>query len=263
MSYARELKIALEAAHAAGHYLRGHLNTAEEPGVVFKREIDIVTVHDLQAQRMIVETLSNAFPEHAFLAEEELTTSHDGISAYRWILDPLDGTSNYAHGFPYFCVSLALEVAGRIELGVVYAPVADETFSAVRGEKALLNGVPIHVNSTARLTDSIVATGFPYDREANLQSCLSRLGRLAAVIRSPRVMGAAALDICYVACGRLDAYWDVELSPWDMAAAALIAEEAGGHVTNMMGKAFHHEGPTIVASNGILHPDLLEQLHGE
>jgi myo-inositol-1(or 4)-monophosphatase len=261
-SYVNELHTAIEAVQAAGIYLRESLGLVSAETVIYKGAIDIVTIHDIRAQQIIIETLSRVFPNYSYLTEEEQDVSKIAGSGWRWILDPLDGTSNYAHGYPHFCVSLALEVSGQIELGVVYAPIFDEMFTSVRGEGALLGGNPIHPSSTSRLTDSIMATGFPYDQEHNLQSCFDGLRRIAPAIRSPRVLGAAALDICYVASGRLDAYWDVELAPWDMAAATLIVREAGGQVTDVKGAAFDHLGPTVIASNGILHAAIREVLNG-
>jgi myo-inositol-1(or 4)-monophosphatase len=259
-TYSDALTVGMQAARSAGNFLLKSLGSVSAQEIVFKGDIDIVTAYDLEAQRLVMEILSHAFPEHSFLSEEERYGNVAPTSGSRWIIDPLDGTSNFTRGFPHFCVSLALEVAGRVQAGIVYAPVLEEMFTAVRGCGAALNGHPIHVSSTSRLIDSLVATGFPYYKHKNLQDCLGRLARIADAIRSPRVVGAAALDICYVACGRLDAYWDTEMSPWDMSAGTLIVEEAGGRVTNVAGEPFDHLGQTVIASNGILHPEVLNTL---
>ncbi len=262
LAYSKELVAAVTAARSAGDFLRTSLGSVSFHDIVYKGEIDIVTFYDLEAQRLVVESLTQACPEYAFLTEEKLTDIAESASGKRWIIDPLDGTSNYAHGFPHFCISLALEISDRIDMAVVYAPMLDELFTAVRGGGAFLNGAPIRVSSTSRLIDSIIATGFPYDKVNNLGDCLTLLARAAPAVRSPRVLGAAALDLCYLACGRLDSYLDVELAPWDMAAGAMIVAEAGGQVTDVRGAPFMHLGQTILASNGSLHSAILNTLWG-
>ncbi len=259
-AYSEPLRAAMLAARNAGNFLRNSLGSVSAQDVIYKGDIDIVTIYDLEAQRLIVNTLSQVFPDHSFLTEEEQDGQALLPSENRWIIDPLDGTTNYAHGFPHYCVSLALEVSGRVEVGVVFAPVLDEMYTAINGEGAALNGKPIHVSGTSRLIDSLIATGFPYNKQKNLQDCLSLLGRLAPCVRSSRVIGAAALDLCYVASGRLDAYLDVELAPWDMAAGTLIIREAGGFVTDITGAPFNLFGQTVIASNRLLHPILQETL---
>jgi myo-inositol-1(or 4)-monophosphatase len=262
MSYplTSQLDTALNAARRAGDFLRQGLGAVSADEVAFKGDIDIVTPFDLEAQNMVVETLRASFPDHGFLTEEDRDARVYGDSPWRWIIDPLDGTSNYASGSPHFCTSLALEFSGEIVLGVVYSPVLDESFYAVRGNGAFLNGRPISVSSTRQLIHSVPATGFPYDNRDTLQKCLRLLAKITPVTRSTRVLGAAALDLCYVACGRMDAYWDVELFPWDMSAGGLIVKEAGGKVSDLRGEPFSHLGKDIIASNGFLHPEILEIL---
>ncbi len=258
--YSDELNVAKQAARQAGDYLREHLGSVRAQDVTYKGDIDIVTPYDLEAQRLVVQSIKAAFPDHSFLTEERQEKTGASSSASRWIIDPLDGTTNYARGFPYFCVSLALEVSGQVELGVVYAPMLDELFYATRGGGAFMNGLPMQASTTPRLKEAVVSTGFPYDNGATLQECLRLLARITPIARTSRCLGAAALDICYVACGRLDAYWDIEMSPWDIAAGGLIVSEAHGRVTGVKGQPFDHLGHSILASNAVLHAAILEAL---
>ena len=262
LRYSEELDVAKQAARQAGDFLRVHLGSVRAQEVTYKGDIDIVTPYDMEAQRLVVESIKAAFPHHSFLAEEkqEKTTSSSSGSVSRWIIDPLDGTTNFACGFPYFCVSLALEVSGQVELGVVYAPMPNELYYAIRGGGAFMNDLPMRASSTPRLKEAVVSTGFPYDNGATLQECLRLLARITPTARTSRCPGAAALDLCYVARGRLDAYWDIEMSPWDIAAGALIVSEARGRVTGVKGQPFDHLGRTILASNGALHVAILETL---
>lgn len=255
-----QLNVALQAARHAGNYLRQSFGSVSALEISYKGDINIVTPFDLEAQRLVLETLTASFPDYAYLTEEEYDEARNLNSLWRWIIDPLDGTSNYASGFPHFCTSLALEYSGEVVLGVVYSPTLDESFYAVRGRGAFLNGKPIHVSSSPYLIESVIATGIPYDNKDTLQECLRLLAKITPVTRTTRVLGAAALDLCYVACGRLDAYWDVELSPWDMSGGGLIVAEAGGNVSTVSGELFDHLGTNILASNGILHPAMLEAL---
>jgi myo-inositol-1(or 4)-monophosphatase len=259
-TYSDELMVAKQAARQAGDFLREHLGSVRVQEVTYKGDIDIVTPYDLEAQRLVVQSIKAAFPEHSFLTEESQGKTGGSSSTSRWIIDPLDGTTNYARGFPYFCVSLALEVSGQVELGVVYAPMLNELFYATRGGGAFMDDMPLHASATPRLKEAVVATGFPYDNGATLQECLRLLARITRTVRTSRCAGAAALDICYVACGRLDAYWDIEMWPWDIAAGALIVSEASGRVTGVKGQPFDHLGRTILASNGALHAAILETL---
>ena len=201
--------------------------------VRYKGEVDLVTEVDEQAEQVIREILLGAFPAYGMLAEEggEQTGEEDA----RWIVDPLDGTTNYAHGLPIFCVSVALERAGEVVLGVVHDPMREETYVAERGEGATLNGEPIKVSDTDELIRALIATGFPYDR-AEMPEALELFGRFAATTQGMRRLGSAALDLCYVASGRIDGYYERGIWPWDLAAGSVILEEAGGKLTNYRGR---------------------------
>jgi myo-inositol-1(or 4)-monophosphatase len=246
---ANELEVALQAASAAGEVLRGGF--AGEQVVRYKGEVDLVTEVDERAERMIKEVLLEAFPAYGMLAEEggALTGEEDA----RWIVDPLDGTTNYAHGLPIFAVSIALEKAGEVVLGVVHDPMRGETYVAERGGGATLNAEPIRVSDTDEPIRALIATGFPYDR-AEMPEALDLFGRFAALSRGMRRLGSTALDLCYVAAGRLDGYYERGIWPWDLAAGVLILGEAGGKVTDYRGGALDLGGREIVASNGHLHP---------
>ncbi len=253
----RELEAALSAAKEAGEVLRKGFGW--QHSVRYKGEVDLVTEVDEQAEQVIREILLGAFPAYGMLAEEGGTLV--GEEDARWIVDPLDGTTNYAHGLPFFCVSVALERCGRVVLGVVHDPMHEETFVAERGGGATLNGEPIKVSDTEELIRALIATGFPYDR-AEMPEALELFGRFAATTQGMRRLGSAALDLCYVASGRLDGYYERGIWAWDIAAGNLILEEAGGKVTNYRGGILDLEGREIVASNGALHPAMTE-LTGE
>ena len=244
----KELETAMLAARDAGEVLREGFG--QQHSVRYKGEVDLVTEVDEQAERVISEILLGAFPSYGMLAEESGRSS--GEEDTRWIVDPLDGTTNYAHRLPIFAVSIALERAGEVIMGVVHDPVREETFIAERGGGATLNGEPIRVSDTKEPIQALIATGFPYDR-AEMPEALELFGRFAAVTRGIRRLGSTALDLCYVAAGRLDGYYERGIWEWDLAAGALILEEAGGKVTDYRGGALDLEGRQIVASNGALH----------
>lgn len=250
---AEELEAALEAARKAGDVLREGFGARHR--VRYKGEVDIVTEVDERAEEVIRETLLGAFPTYGMLAEEGGETA--GEEGARWIVDPLDGTTNYAHGLPLFAVSLALEKNGEISLGVVHDPMLGETFVAERGRGARLNDEKIGVSETDELVRALIVTGFPYDRE-EVPAALDLFGRLAMRAQSMRRLGSAALDLCYVAAGRLDAYYERGGYPWDVAAGSLILEEAGGKISDYQGRAFRTEGKEVLATNGSLHPLLTE-----
>jgi myo-inositol-1(or 4)-monophosphatase len=219
--------------------------------VRYKGEVDLVTEVDEQAEQVISEILLGAFPAYGMLAEEGGTLV--GEADARWIVDPLDGTTNYAHGLPIFCVSIALERSGEVILGVIHDPITEEVYVAERGRGATLNGEPIRVSDTEELIQALIATGFPHDH-AEMPEALELFGRFAAMTRGMRRLGSTALDLCYVASGRLDGYHERGIWAWDIAAGALILEEAGGKVTDYRGGELDLEGREIVASNGALHP---------
>lgn len=235
-------------ATGAGSILREH--HGKRHTIEYKGAIDLVTEVDRAAEAYMRERLAETFPDHEILGEEEgLKTSG---SAYRWLLDPVDGTTNYAHGFPYYCVSVGLEHEGHIIAGAVYNPILDELFSAALGEGATLNGVPIRVSETDELRRSLLTTGFPYQviqDGSNLPLFTRFLYRCQAVRRA----GSAALDLCHVACGRYDGFWEPGLSPWDVAAGSLIVQEAGGKMSDYHGGPFDPYAKELLASNGRLH----------
>jgi myo-inositol-1(or 4)-monophosphatase len=249
----KELEGAISAAREAGEVLRKGFGW--QHSVRYKGEVDLVTEVDEQAERVIKEILLGAFPSYGMLAEESGRSS--GHEDARWIVDPLDGTTNYAHGLPILCVSIALERAGEVVVGVVHDPMRQETYLAERGGGATLNGEPIRVSDTDELIQALIATGFPYDR-AEMPEALELFGRFAAITRGMRRLGSTALDLCYVAAGRLDGYYERGIWAWDIAAGGLILEEAGGKVTDYRGAGLNLEGRQIVASNGYLHSAMME-----
>jgi myo-inositol-1(or 4)-monophosphatase len=251
------LATAVEAARSAGALLREARGSVRQ--VSYKRSpTDLVTEMDRRAEALIVERLLGAFPDHGFLGEEG--GARAGRSEYRWLVDPLDGTTNYAHGLPIFAVSIALERAGEVQLGVAYDPNQDELFVAERGRGATLNGEPLHVSKTAVLGEGLLATGFPYDIRVSSETNLPEYSALSLRSRAVRRFGSAVLDLCYVAAGRFDAFWELTLGPWDMAAGGLMVQEAGGRVTSVRGGPWQLDGPGALASNGPLHEAVLEVL---
>lgn len=225
----------------------------------YKGEVDLVTDHDRRSEALIVAALQRAFPDHAIHAEEKGAVNHTR-SPYLWLIDPLDGTTNFAHGFPVFAVSLGLLHRGEPLVGVVYDPARDECFSAIRGGGATLNGRPIRVSSVPSLDTALLATGFPYDRRARPDNNVGLVARFVRRCQGLRRAGAAALDLAYVACGRLDGYWELRLHPWDVAAGALLVLEAGGQASDLIGGPNYLSAEQIVASNGPIHAQMLEVL---
>ncbi len=240
-------------AREAGAILRDRFGQPHD--VRFKGPIDMVTEADQASEALISERLRAAFPDHDLLGEEGARGSTSN-SPYRWVIDPLDGTTNFTHGLPTFAVSIGLENDGAPMVGVVYDPMRDEMFVAKRGAGATLNGQPLHVAATSELFRALLVTGFSYTMELRaLQAEIWRdfLTRVQAI----RQTGSAALNLCYIAAGRLDGYWERGISPWDVAAGALMVIEAGGVVTSMTGGAYRSDDREILASNGFLHDELL------
>lgn len=247
-------EVALAAAKAAAQVLRRGFGQTQQ--ISYKGPVDLVTERDRQSERRISGIIRSAFPEHAILGEE---AGRSGESPCRWVVDPLDGTTNYAHGYPMFAVSIAYEEHGQLRVGVIIDPIRRETFVAERGQGVTLNGKPIRVSETATLITSLLETGFPYRRE-RLPVALRQFDRLAYQTQGLRRSGSAALGLAYVAAGRLDGFWEATLSPWDMAAGALMIEEAGGVVTQTDGAPFQIDSTNIAAANPAIHPALVEQL---
>jgi myo-inositol-1(or 4)-monophosphatase len=223
-----------------------------------KGTIDLVTEVDLECERMCRAVLAERFPDHDILAEEmSRDPGQPSASRYRWVYDPLDGTTNYAHGLPIFCSSLALQIDGRTVVGAVYDPTRAELFTAERGAGAFLNGQRLHVSAAGELIDSLLVTGFPYDVHKQTADLVTMFAAFLGRARAVRRLGSAALDLCYVAAGRFDGYWEQHLWPWDVAAGALVVTEAGGIVTGMDGSEFDPGSAHLVASNGRVHGPML------
>lgn len=223
-----------------------------------KGAIDLVTEVDLECERLCRTIVAERFPGHDVLAEELSSGPGErSRSSHRWVFDPLDGTTNYAHGLPIFCASLALEIDGRAEVGAVYDPTRRELFTAERGVGAFVNGARLQVSAASTLLDSLLVTGFPYDVHLHGHDLVGLFGAFLGRARAVRRLGSAALDLCYVAAGRFEAFWEQHLKPWDVSAGALIATEAGGRVTGMDGSPFDPAAAHLVASNGHVHEEML------
>ena len=251
------VQTAIEIATGAGEIQLARQGS--DLGVDKKGPIDIVTDVDVEIERLGRQLIAERFPTHVVLAEElpnkpETATASSG---HCWMFDPIDGTVNYAHGLPIFCCSLALEIDGQIELGVVFDPSRQELFVAERGGGARLNGAPLRVSAGSDLVDALLCTGFPYDVHQTADEVVGLFGAFVSRARAVRRLGSAALDLCYVAAGRFDGFWEQRLHPWDIAAGALMIEEAGGRVTGLAGEAFAPRAGQILASNGPLHDRLL------
>lgn len=245
----------MAAGRLARQYFRSDLTITK------KGAIDLVTEADVAVEREIRARVERRFPSHTFLGEESGGSSAAG-APFRWIVDPIDGTTNFAHGLALFCTSIALEIDGQVMVGAIYDPMADELFTAERGHGARLNGRPIAVTSEHTLIDALLVTGFPYTASHERTEQLAIFAAFLAESRAVRRLGSAALDLCNVAAGRFDAFWEQNLNAWDVAAGALLVEEAGGRVTDYRGGPYSAFGREIVASNGALHPRLLDVITG-
>jgi myo-inositol-1(or 4)-monophosphatase len=251
-------RLAVSAAKAAGRLLGGF--TGRELTVTYKGAVNLVTEADRQAERLITETIRKRYPHHIIIGEEGGETAPPLSSAARepvWFVDPLDGTTNFAHGFPFYCVSIGVEIGGRVAVGVVYDPIRRELFSAIRDQGAFCNGRRLRVSSTETLDQSLLVTGFAYDVRTSRRNNLGHFSQFSLRCRGVRRTGSAALDLCYVADGRLDGFWEMNLCPWDTAAGSLIVEEAGGRMSGFGGAPYQLRVPELVASNGRIHEEML------
>jgi myo-inositol-1(or 4)-monophosphatase len=252
-----ESRVAIDAARSAGHLLKSELRKRRQ--ITYKgAPTNLVTEMDARAESLILGRLTSAFPEDAVLSEE--AGARPGRSGRRWIVDPLDGTTNYAHGIPIFAVSIALEEAGRVIVAVVYDPNQDELFVAERGAGAFLGDERLAVSSTAVLDESLLATGFPYNIRETSDNNLAEYAAFSLCARAVRRAGSAVIYLAWLAAGRLDGYWELRLGPWDVAAGSLLVEEAGGQVTDLRGGRLDLDAPTVVASNGRIHGAMLDVL---
>jgi myo-inositol-1(or 4)-monophosphatase len=255
------LNFAIQTARDAGGILVDRLGRALQ--VSNKGDIDLVTEADLASEKLIIERIKSHYPRHAILAEESGATEGfeavPGRSDWKWIIDPLDGTTNYAHGYPCFCVSIALEREGLIEIGVIYDPMRDEMFAAERGQGATLNGRRIRVSNVDDLNAAMLCTGFPYNvrERPNFARDFANFTMEAQAVRRD---GSAALDLAYLACGRFDGFWEDGLNAWDIAAGLLLIEEAGGLITDFLSEPLDIYTPKVLASNGLIHDKMMRVL---
>jgi myo-inositol-1(or 4)-monophosphatase len=252
------LELAVDAALEAGRFLKMNVGKIRQIERKFGEERNLVTEIDKKAERMIIEKIKKRYPQHDFLGEE--SGSHKANSDYKWIIDPLDGTTNFTHGLPIFCTSIALEHKGEIVLGAIYDPSADELFTAEKNKGAYLNNRRMRVSQTSKLIESLIVTGFPYDIRDNPYNAVQHFSNVLMEAQAVRRLGSAALDLSYVACGRFDGFWEVALNPWDMAAGVLFVEEAGGKFTNFKGFPSTVYFPNVLATNGLIHEQLIEVL---
>ncbi len=253
------LEAAVKASLGAGKILRdnfrGKLKISE------KKNAGLVTNIDIAAQDKAVGILRKAFPDFGFLTEEADPEASKGLG--RWIIDPLDGTTNYVHGFPMFCVSIAAEWNGEMIVGVIYHPILKDIYTTIRGKGAFLNGKRIRVSKTQRLSESLMTTGFNYHKGESLKVEMRAFQKVSETVRAVRRPGSAALDLAYTACGVFDGFWEKDLSPWDIAAGSLLVTEAGGKITDFRGAQCQLDGKEILASNSLLHDDLIREISAE
>ena len=250
------LATAIEAVMKAGEIQMSFIERGFE--VSHKGTIDLVTEADVAVETMFRKMIAERFPDHTILAEEFGEDAATLGASHCWVFDPIDGTNNYAHGLPIFCASLALEIDGRGEIGAIYDPNRKELFVAERGGGAFLNGRPIRVSRAPTLVESMLVTGFPYDIHQRIPEIVGLFGEFVGRARAVRRLGSAALDLCYVAAGRMDGFWEQDLKPWDIAAGTIIVEEAGGRVTDFAGEPASPRRSQILATNGKIHDEMLK-----
>lgn len=249
-------RVGIAAAYRAAEVIRSHLGRISQ--VRKKGPTDLVTEADTGSEARILATIGRAFPHHSILAEE--SGLKKGSPKYQWLIDPLDGTTNFAHRLPGFCVSIAFAIESRVVVGLVLDPISRELFSAIAGKGAQLNGKPIQVSSTSAVSESLLATGFSHDFKDHFKPSLRRFEKLMLACQGVRRIGSAALDLCFVACGRFDGFWETHLAAWDTAAGMLIAKEAGAQVTDFSNMPFAVTANEILATNGHIHQPMLALL---
>ncbi len=254
------LNIAIRAARAAGNVIQRNMDRIHDMPVNSKGQNDFVTEVDRKAEAVIIQTISDSYPDHGFLAEESGASGGKNPDAYRWIIDPLDGTTNFLHGFPQYAVSIALEHKGVLQQAVVFDPFKNELFTASRGSGAYMNDHRIRVSSRKKLTGALIGTGFPFKEQKRLELYLDTFRDLFPMTSGIRRAGSAALDLAYVACGRLDGFWEFGLHPWDIAAGVLLIQEAGGAVTDMQGGSDYFNTGDVIGGNGELYGQIREQI---
>ena len=250
---AQYLETAIDLARAAGEVINHY--ASRDKLVEFKSRANLVTVADKKSEELIIGGILSRYPSHSILAEESGATQPG--AAVQWIIDPLDGTTNFAHGYPFYCVSIGVEENGEAVCGVVYDPVRDELFSAARGAGAYCNGERIQVSAVEALSHALLITGFPYSFRERLDTVMHQFREFMVASQAVRRGGAAALDLCYVAAGRLDGFWELFLQPWDTAAGRIILEEAGGRITDFKGGLFSISMKEMLASNGKIHDEMI------
>ncbi|MFZ5572122.1 MAG: inositol monophosphatase family protein [Thermodesulfobacteriota bacterium] len=249
-------RVGIRAAYRSGRILHERLGRITR--IRKKGAIDLVTEADLESEKVIIDVIKADFPDHSVLAEE--TGRADGREDCRWIIDPLDGTTNFAHQLGLFAVSIAFEYRGDLVMGVVLNPVSGELFTGLKGKGAELNGCGIHVSDAPAVAESLLVTGFPYSLKTILKPLMVRFENCLAAARGVRRLGSAALDLCYVACGRFDGFWEQQLKPWDTSAGVVIAREAGAAITDFANQPFTMESQELLATNGRIHREMISLL---
>lgn len=252
-------QVGIGAAYRAGEILKEHFGNLER--VRNKGAIDLVTEADIASEKAIVEAIHTAFPDHSIVAEE--SGSFQGTPENCWFIDPLDGTTNYAHNLGFYSVSIAFYHQNTASVGIVFNPVSAELFTATKDRGAHLNNHPIRVSAQKTVQESLLATGFPYNLNTILNRLITRFQNCLGACQGIRRLGSAALDLCYVACGRFDGFWEENLNSWDTAAGVLIAQEAGARVTDFKDRPFHIDKRQILATNGHIHSEMMTLLNTE
>ena len=256
MDFEHAKRVGIEAIYSGARVLRNHFGSISQ--INQKSAFDLVTEADTESEKQIMTTIRKAFPDHSILAEE--SGANKGTAEYQWLIDPLDGTTNYVHQLPFFTIAIALAVSDKIELGLVLNPMDGELYSAIAGKGATLNGKPIKVSSTASVSNSLLVTGFPYNFDEIVEPSMKRFSVCQQASQGVRRLGSAALDLCYVACGRFDGFWEQNLKPWDKAAGAVIAAEAGAVISDFSNQSFSIDQKEILVSNGRIHQEMLSLL---